>query len=291
VWGWERFVGVGLLYALGCGGAVEHVATTRAVTAPVAPPSPVVRTPSPPEELPHERPVAAKAPPEASDDAYADLPPPSHSPGDALYDAVVTAGNPPPPLPRGSTVLTIGDSMAQALGVSLGRRLKKRGLRHYMAAKAGTRLSDFAGPRMAIWQDIAFHDPDLVIISLGGNEVTQSDPTHRVWAIERLLAQVGDRPCVWVATPLWPGFAHAGIMDVIRAHVGHCRYVDTNALIPHMERTNDGIHPTWPEREKWADLMVRWLLHNRRAEGPELWTLREPPEAPPLGSEAWLESR
>lgn len=213
------------------------------------------------------------------------------STGDLLYEALVTAEHPPPPLPRGSTVLTVGDSMAQALGVSLGRRLKQRGLRHFMAAKAGTRLSDFAGPRMALWQDLAFHDPDLVIISLGGNEVTLSEPKHRVWAIEKLLELVGDRPCIWVATPLWPGFDDAGILEVIRAHVGHCRYVDTNALIPHMERTGDRIHPTWPERENWADLMVRWLLHNRRPDGPRPWSLREPTEDPPPGSEAWLEVR
>lgn len=223
-------------------------------------------------------------------DVYDDLPTPP-SPGDELYDAVVTAEHPPPPLPRGTTVLTVGDSMAQALGVSLGRRLKQRGLRHFMAAKAGTRLADFAGPRMALWQDLAFHDPDLVIISLGGNEVTLSQPEHRVWAIEKLLELVGDRPCVWVATPLWPGFEDAGILEVIRTHVGQCEYVDTNALIPHMERTNDRIHPTWPERERWADLMVRWLLHNRRPDGARPWTFREPSGDPPPGSEAWLEVR
>lgn len=269
-------------------GCVCGCATPPGRTTAVRPaPSGVVPWPAPSALYASLEPASS---PLLMDDPYDDVSTPP-SPGDALYDAVVVGEHPPPPLPRGTTVLTIGDSMAQALGVSLGRRLKRRGLRHYMAAKAGTRLADFAGPRMALWQDIAFHDPDLVIISLGGNEVSLSEPQHRVWAIEKLLELIGDRPCVWVATPLWPGFEDAGILEVIRAHVGQCEYVDTNALIPHMERTNDRIHPTWPERERWADLMVRWLLYNRRSDGARPWTFREPVGDPPPGSEAWLEVR
>lgn len=209
---------------------------------------------------------------------------------DAFYGLLDTSLAPPPPLPRGTKVLVIGDSMAQALGMSLNRRFKDRGIHAYMAAKAGTFLPDFAGPKMKLRFPLAYHDPDLVVVSLGGNDTGVIDPNLRVWAVERLVEKIGDRPCIWVATPLWPGVENTGILEVIRKHCAPCKYVDTNALIPDMDRI-DGIHPTWPERERWADLMIRWLLHNRVPDAERPFELHEPPEAPPPGSEAWLEVR
>jgi len=186
-------------------------------------------------------------------------------------------------------VLHVGDSMADALGKSLKRELEKRGVRNYLEAKEATYIPEWAGFKMELDLHIARRKPDLVIVTLGGNEVKMPDPTQRIDAIQRLVKKIGDRPCLWIAAPLWPGLTSTGILDVIRDHCAPCIYVDTNVLIPDLERLKDKVHPTIPERRRWAKTMVRWLLHNRDPEGKRPWDFKAQQEAPPPGSESWLD--
>ena len=197
---------------------------------------------------------------------------------------------PPPPLPKDTVVLHIGDSMADALGGALNAELAKHGVKGYLEAKEATYIPQWAGFKMQLSSHIARRKPDLVVITLGGNETRMPDPTERIDAIKRLVKKIGDRPCIWIAAPLWEGLEHTGILDVIRDNAAPCRYVDTNAMIPDLERY-DGIHPTIPERTRWARFMVRWLMHNRDPNGPKPWSLKEKTSPPPPGSETWLEDK
>jgi hypothetical protein len=197
----------------------------------------------------------------------------------------------PPPLPKGTVVLHVGDSMADALGKSLNRELDKRGIKGYLEAKEATYIPQWAGFKMELDQHIARRKPDLVIITLGGNEVKMPDPTERIDAIKRLVKKVGDRPCLWIAAPLWPGLTSTGILEVIREHCAPCHYVDTNELLPDLERLGDGVHPTIPERRRWAAFMIRWMLHNRDPSGERPWDFKERLSAPPSSSDQWLETR
>jgi acyl-CoA thioesterase-1 len=206
-------------------------------------------------------------------------------------DATPNAPGLPPPLPKGSSVLHVGDSMADALGQPLHRELTKRGIRSYLEVKEATYIPQWAGQTMQLSSHIAVRKPDLVIITLGGNETQMPDPSERVDAIKRLVQKVGDRPCLWIAAPLWPGLKHTGILDVIRDNCAPCVFVDTNQLINDLERLSDGVHPTIPERRRWAEFMIRWLLHNRDPEGARPWSFKASLAAPPAGSEAWLEQR
>ncbi|RLB66010.1 MAG: hypothetical protein DRI90_00485 [Deltaproteobacteria bacterium] len=197
----------------------------------------------------------------------------------------------PPPLPKGTTVLHVGDSMADALGKSLKRELEKRGIKNVLEAKEATYIPEWAGFKMELSLHIARRKPDLVIVTLGGNEVKMPDPTVRVDAIKRLVAKIGDRPCLWVAAPLWPGLTTTGILDVIRDNCAPCIYVDTNELIPDLKRLKDKVHPTIPERRRWAKFMVRWLLQNRNPAGQRPWDFKAQQQAPPTDSEGWLDTR
>ena len=249
--------------------------TACAAAPPASPPAPAPAAP--------ETPVAAKeSPPPAEVKA------PSAEPQGPAPAASSKATTPPPPLPEGTVVLHIGDSMADALGGALNRELEKWGVKGYLEAKEATYIPQWAGFKMQLDSHLAQRKPDLVVVTLGGNETKMPDPTERVEAIKRLVKKIGDRPCIWIAAPLWPGLNHTGILDVIRDNCAPCRYVDTNAMIPDLERY-DGVHPTIPERTRWAQFMIRWLLQNRDPNGKRPWDFKETTSPPPEGSEAWLE--
>lgn len=172
-------------------------------------------------------------------------------------------------------MLHVGDSMADALGSQLSPLLRERGIKAPLKAKEATYIPQWAGFKMKFAQHLAYYDPDFVIVTLGGNETAMPTPTDRIEPIKRLVRQIGDRPCIWVAAPLWPGAKHSGILDVIRDNCAPCLYVDTNELIePKMKVLGDGIHPTIPERKRWARYMVAWLRAARDPEGPRPWSLK-----------------
>ncbi|MBI4702075.1 MAG: SGNH/GDSL hydrolase family protein [Deltaproteobacteria bacterium] len=197
-------------------------------------------------------------------------PPASSSGGPAA------AADPLPPLPAGTTVLHIGDSMADALGKPLREELAKAGVKTILKVKEATYIPQWASYTMGLPILIKVHRPDLVLVTLGGNEVGMPDPSVRGADVRRLVGYLGDRPCVWIATPLWG--QHTGILDVVRDNCHPCRYFDTNARIPDLQRLGDKIHPTIPERRRWARVVLEWLARSRDPSGRRPWDLL--PEAP-----------
>lgn len=194
----------------------------------------------------------------------------------------------PPPLPKDTTVLHVGDSMADALGSKLSPMLRELGIKAPLEAKEATYIPQWAGFKMKFQQHLGYHEPDLVIVTLGGNETAMPTPADRIEPIKRMVKQIGDTPCIWIAAPLWPGAKHSGILDVIRENCAPCIYVDTNELIePKMKVLGDGIHPTIPERRRWARYMINWLRAARDPNGPKPWSLKKeedivaPPSEPP----------
>jgi hypothetical protein len=177
----------------------------------------------------------------------------------------------PDALPRGTMVLHVGDSFAGALGVPLGKRLKARGLRSVLQFKKASYITNWAfGDQLRI--HIARHKPDLVLVSLGANEIELQRPTQRVYAIRRLVETMGTRPCVWISPPMWK--PDAGLLAVIRENIAPCRYLDSDALVPHLERGPDRIHPSRRGREVWADAVLAWLSKERDPQGHQPWQLR-----------------
>lgn len=261
-----------------------------------SPPPPAVPDPS-------AAPATAAAPPSAttaSAETAAAAPtaaPPAAAPpaaaaasgGEAKPSAAQPATTGPvalPALPKGTKVLHVGDSMAQALAPALARELNQRGITCVMKVKEATYIPEWAGFKWGFAGLIAHYDPDLVIITLGGNEVAMPDPSIRAEPVRRLVATVGDRPCIWIKAPLWG--PHTGVMDVIRDNCAPCRWVDTDELLPSIERLDDGIHPTIPERKRWAHFMVRWLAHNLAPTKDRPFALKAVTSAPPAEGEVMV---
>jgi hypothetical protein len=174
-------------------------------------------------------------------------------------------------LPRGTMVLHVGDSFAGALGVPLGKRLKAAGLRSVLQFKKASYIPTWAfGDELRI--NIKRYEPDLVLVSLGANEIELRLPMQRVYAIKRLVATLGSRPCVWISPPSWK--PDAGLLAVIRENIAPCRYLDSDALVPYLPRGPDSIHPSPRGREMWADAVLDWLSRERDPLGQQPWQLR-----------------
>jgi lysophospholipase L1-like esterase len=196
----------------------------------------------------------------------------------ALPSASPPSAAAPVGVPKGAKVLHLGDSFAGALGLELNAVLEERGAEGVLRFKTASFIPEWAW-KGGIPQFMAEHRPDLVLITLGANEVAIREPETRVAVIEKLVKQFGDTPCVWIAIPLWA--SDTGLMPVIRDHCAPCRFMDSNELrfadgtrVRDMPRLPDKIHPTMRARRQWAEFVVDWLAAERDPVGPRLWSLR-----------------
>ena len=93
------------------------------------------------------------------------------------------------------------------------------------------------------------YNPDLVLLTLGANDVFNDHPEYMVKHIESIVKKLGHRDCVWIGPPLWK--KDKGLIEVIRNHAAPCRFYDSQGLV--LQRAGDGIHPTEKGGEVWAD--------------------------------------
>jgi hypothetical protein len=179
------------------------------------------------------------------------------------------------PLPKGTLVLQIGDSFAAALGVELGKLLKAQGVRSALEYKTASYIPNwsYGGD---IPKYVSNYHPDLVLITLGANEIEIPKPELRAGPIKHLVGELGGRPCVWVAPPLWK--PDTGLLKVIKDNIAPCRYLDSNALVHDLPRAHDKIHPSPEGREIWAKIVFEWLASQRLGSDKPPWALKpEPP--------------
>lgn len=163
----------------------------------------------------------------------------------------------PEALPEGMKVLHIGDSFAAVLGRPLNRELARRGVRGFLEYQAGTYIATWASFK-PVRRYIARYKPDLVLITLGANELDVARPGDRARLVRKLVRSLGERPCVWIAPPLWRG-AKSRVLRVIEDNCAPCAYLDSTALVPDLERRNDAIHPSPAGGARWASAVIAWL--------------------------------
>lgn len=170
---------------------------------------------------------------------------------------------------RGTVVLHIGDSFVLA---GLSQALKPKMVEHGVRYEAKSRQSSYT----TTWARLAKrvitdNQPDLVIITLGANEIDNIDPKAHAPAVRRIVDAVGGRPCVWVSPPLWR--KDTGIVDVIRTNAAPCRFFDSDALVGQpIARQADKIHPSREGGAVWGGALWTWLLGERT--GESAWSLR-----------------
>lgn len=212
----------------------------------------------PPAEAPSPTVAAASAPLPAATD-----------PGAPSAPSAPSAPE-PPPIPPSTAVLHVGDSMVHSgLAQALRPRFKKLAVRYEVRGEQSTFTSTWAGRMDEL---VAATQPDLVIITLGGNEIGNIQPESHARFVRRIVNATKGRPCVWMTAPLWRH--ETGIYDVIQKNSAPCRFFETDRfLTAPIERRGDKIHPTAKGGEDWATLFWAWLMKERIG-GEKPWALR-----------------
>ncbi len=174
-------------------------------------------------------------------------------------------------LPSGTTVLHVGDSFAESLGAPLGRHLQAAGVRNVLESKTPSYIPTWAG-NGELRRLLDKHKPDLVLITLGGNEFEIPTPSDRVDPVKRLVKLIGDRPCVWITPPRWK--KDSGVLAVIQQNSAPCRYLDSDTLLHDLPLARDKVHPNEAGRERWAEAVLAWLKAERAPSDGHPWALK-----------------
>jgi lysophospholipase L1-like esterase len=159
---------------------------------------------------------------------------------------------------RYARVLHTGDSMVGGgLCKALQPRFEAEGGKFYRDVWESGRVFQFAASDR-IPKLLKKIDPDLVILTLGANDVWMNEPDQIAKGAEKLARIVtdGGRECWWLGPPIWKPY-FKGIVGLLRDHVAPCQFFDATEV--EMQRRPDGIHPTDRGGEAWADAFWKAL--------------------------------
>ncbi len=148
------------------------------------------------------------------------------------------------------SVLHIGDSLVGfrgGLSKALERRFHRLGAHFASDAWGGVGIAQFErSTRLEEW--LAKSKPDLILFSLGMNNVDAPHPESLGPAIRSIVKRIGRRACVFVGPPTTR--PDTGIVETLKHSVAPCRYIDSRGL--EIERV-DGLHPSDRGGEIWAE--------------------------------------
>lgn len=170
-------------------------------------------------------------------------------------------------------ILHVGDSFVHSgLTQALKPRFKALGAKYEVRAEHSTNSLDWAKRVPGLVSAIR---PDLVIVTLGGNEIGSKWLDVQAKAVSRIVEAIGDRPCVWTTPPLWR--EEEGVFDTIASSLGHCRFFETDLQVGQfIPRRDDKIHPTAEGGAMWADALYGYLMKERTG-APLPWSMRDGP--------------
>ncbi|WP_394828887.1 SGNH/GDSL hydrolase family protein [Pendulispora albinea] len=150
------------------------------------------------------------------------------------------------------TVLHVGDSTVGyygGLSRALEARFKAEGAHyvHDVWTSASIVTFDHSDKFKKL---IARHNPDLILITLGTNDVFIPSPQGFAHHVASIAKRTEGRECYWIGPPTWK--KDTGIVEVIRQNAAPCKFFDSSLM--KIQRRVDGIHPTDKGGETWAGL-------------------------------------
>lgn len=156
----------------------------------------------------------------------------------------------PPASLAGKTVLHVGDSM---VGGTLGLT---RALEQRFTAEGAKLIRDYKVSESIVSYDhspklkslVEKNRPDIVIITLGTNDVFVPYPASMAGNVRNIVKRVGTTECYWMGPPTWK--PDTGIVQVLKDNVAPCKFFDSSNL--KLQRAGDGIHPTDRGGADWA---------------------------------------
>lgn len=173
--------------------------------------------------------------------------------GDTLADAGATDPAPPPPASTslaGKMILHVGDSMVGGnwgLTRALEQKFTAEGAKFVRDYKVSESILSYdKSPKLK--ELLAKHKPDIVILTLGTNDVFVPYPASMAANVQSIVKRIGTRECYWMGPPTWK--PDTGIVQVIKDNAAPCKFFDGTHL--KLERGHDGIHPTDKGGQEWA---------------------------------------
>jgi hypothetical protein len=188
--------------------------------------------------VPSNTPVASAPPPDAAPDAMPDSAPGPPWPADAKY------------------VLHVGDTSLgfdQGLALEMKTRFEAAGVRYESVTEIDAGLHTFATSKK-LEALLRWKKPDVVLLTLGMNNLTAARPADYEVDVKSIVAQIGDRPCWWIG-PLSIGRPETGLIAMLARTTAPCGWTNSYDLV--IERQPDHLHPTQPGASHWADAI--WL--------------------------------
>jgi acyl-CoA thioesterase-1 len=174
-----------------------------------------------------------------------------------------TATAPALPSLSGKTVLHVGDSMVGGewgLTRALHDKFDKEGAKFVRDYKVSESIVSF-DKSSKLKELLAKHKPDIVILTLGTNDVFVPYPAALAPNVQNIVKRMGSRECYWMGPPLWK--PDTGIVGVIRDNAAPCTFFDASNL--KLARGHDGIHPTDKGGSDWADSFWAFMRKPGRA--------------------------
>lgn len=231
---------------------VVAVPLARRKTTPpgVEVPLSVTSVPSKPAPYAVASDVAPGPPHDVPDASFVETPPTSPIPG-----AGPSATR--PSWPAGvKYVLHVGDStlgFEQGLALEMGARFKAAGVRYEAITELDAGLHTFATSKK-LAELLRWKKPDVVLLTLGMNNLTVALPEQYEADVKSIVAQVGDRTCWWIG-PLSIARPERGLIAMLGRTTAPCGW--TNSYDLEIERQPDHLHPTQPGASRWADAI--WI--------------------------------
>lgn len=161
-----------------------------------------------------------------------------------------------PMLRPGARVLLVGDSLAQGLAPPLQQLAKADRIDVVGRGRQSTTIQQWGQQQAWLQQALAEGPFDVVLISLGTNDMKVQSPASEEPAMRSLLSAIvaaGSQP-VWIAPPTMP-FPDRGVRALV-ASADVPTFPSDQLTIP---RAGDGIHGTLAGYAGWAGAIWHWL--------------------------------
>lgn len=185
-----------------------------------------------------------------------------------------TATDPPPPILRdvlerasarnygvrtlrGKRVLMFGDSMVNCgINIYLEPWFKKHGAKAYVTRSWASSTTVTWSQSKKIDTYLWKFNPDIVLITLGSNELFHPYPKMKIRPIRGILKRLRPyRQVYWIGPPAWK--KDKGIIRVMRSQLPPGHFLDSSRV--RMGRQKDGYHPSNRGARQWAVAIWRWI--------------------------------
>lgn len=167
-------------------------------------------------------------------------------------------------------VLFLGDSMTGWLAERLNAYGEENGFEVATVVWDGSTIKKWgSSPRLTSL--IQRHDPDAIFISLGMNELFETNPSIRFGKqFDAIIGAAGDVPLVWIGPPSWPGHDKGMVLNnwlYEQLGDGHF-FCSFDLSLPRQSKSNP--HPTRDGMVKWMDAAVEWIQENGAVRFPDI---------------------